>query len=105
MNSCQKGKRGEREWAAWLREYLGVLAARGRQHSGSPDSPDVISEIDVHFEVKRTERLSLYEAIGQAIRNAGERVPVVVHRRSRDEWLLVIRASDVVRFARAILRV
>lgn len=53
VNSSQKGKRGEREFAAHLRD-LGFEARRGQQHKGGNDSPDVLCPdlAGLHFEVK-----------------------------------------------------
>ena len=91
MNSNRKGKVGEREAAAALGEHLGLDARRGVQYSGSPDSPDVVHPLaGVHFEVKRTETLSIYKAVAQATEDAGGSVPVVLHRRNRGEWLAVV---------------
>lgn len=96
-NSKQKGKRGEREFASLLREH-GYDARRGQQFSGSKESPDVVCKDleKLHFEVKRTEQLSLYVAMSQAIGDAGDdKIPVVAHRRNDCEWLLIFRASDI----------
>ena len=41
INSCQKGKVGEREIVAILKKY-GHLARRGQQNKRAPDAPDVI---------------------------------------------------------------
>ena len=71
VNSNQKGKRGERELAKLIREF-GINARRGQQFSGSPDSPDVVTDLkDWHFEVKRTESLSVYKAMDQAASDCG----------------------------------
>ena len=43
IKSRTKGKVGELELAAKLSE-AGFPATRGQQHSGSPDSPDVICD-------------------------------------------------------------
>ena len=93
VNSDQKGKRGEREFAAKLRSiFPGCEARRGQQFAGTPDSPDVQCSIPgVHWEVKRTECLRLYEAVEQACEDAGEDdVPVVGHRRNREPWVAVV---------------
>lgn len=94
-NSRSKGAVGEREWRDQLRD-AGFSARRGQQHAGSPDSPDVVCEDlpGIHFEVKRVERLNLYDAMAQSIRDAGEKLPVVAHRRNRGEWLVTMRAED-----------
>ena len=95
INSRTKGAAGEREWAKYLTDH-GHTARRGQQFSGSPDSPDVVCESlsTLHFEVKRTEKLSLYKAMAQAQDDCGDKVPIVVHRRSREDWLVVMPAQD-----------
>lgn len=97
--SRDKGARGEREFAAKLRE-LGFDAERGAQRSGSPDSPDVKSSLKwAHFEVKRRESLSLYPAMQQAVEECGDKVPVVAHRRNRKEWLVIMHLEDFAKLA------
>ena len=92
--SRNKGKVGERELAHELTRVLGVSARRGVQFRGSPDSPDVIADIPgVHIECKRTERFRLYEALEQAVEDAGANVPVVLHRQNRQPWVAVIRLT------------
>ena len=95
MNSCQKGKRGERAWRDEL-VAQGYSARRGQQFSGSPDSPDVVCADlpGLHFEVKAVERLNVTEAMTQAVGDAGGKVPVVAHKRNRGEWLVTMRAAD-----------
>ena len=65
--SRNKGKRGEREAAEALNQHFGecMKARRGVQFKGGPESPDVSTALDNHllFEVKRTERFKLYDAI------------------------------------------
>jgi len=102
--SRDKGKRGEREWANYLRDKLGFDAKRGQQHRGGPDSPDVIGGIPgTHCEVKRTERLNLSEAMTQAVMEAkpGE-VPYVAHRRNGKGWMVTVEACDLFCFAKLI---
>lgn len=96
INSRSKGARGERLWRDVLREAGFQTAARGQQFSGSPDSPDVKCDDlpNVHFEVKFVESLNVEKAVQQAIRDAGDKIPVVAHKRSRTEWLVTMRASD-----------
>jgi len=92
MNSKQKGKRGELEFAAELRRIFGCEARRGQQFKGTEESPDVECNIPgVHWEVKRTEHLRLYEAVEQAREDCGEDdVPVVGHRRNHKEWVAIV---------------
>jgi len=92
--SRDKGKCGEREFASFLRG-MGVEARRGVQFQGGPDSPDVVSDLPYHIEVKRTEKLSLYPALEQAADEAPEGVPpIVAHRRNNKEWVIVMYAKD-----------
>ena len=50
----------------------------------------------IHIEVKRTERLSLYPAMRQAIEDAGAgKVPVVFHRQNHEDWLAIVRLNDL----------
>jgi Holliday junction resolvase len=97
--SKNKGKVGEREIVHLLREF-GYAANRGQQFKGSPDSPDVISPDfhDIHIEVKRTESLSVYEALRQAKEDASiDQRPLVFHRRSGKEWIAIIEAKELLK--------
>ena len=99
-NSCEKGKRGEREAAEVIRRVLRVEARRGQQHAGGSDSPDVAHGLPgLHIEVKRTERLQLRAAMEQAIADAAGAVPLVMHRANRTEWLATVRFDDLPRLA------
>lgn len=96
LKSRNKSKRGEREAAAELRRLFDIEARRGRQYSGSDESPDVLAEIPgVHFEVKRTEALRLYSALAQAIEDAVDKIPVVLHRSNHQPWMAIIRLDDL----------
>ena len=98
--SRDKGASGERELARELSRLLGVEARRGCQYHGGPGSPDVAADIsDVHIECKRTERFRLYEALEQAIADAGEKVPIVAHRQNHKPWIAVVRLDDLPRLA------
>lgn len=97
MNSREKGKRGERRWRDVLREAGFLKAHRGAQYHGGPDSPDVqCPELPgLHFEVKAVERLNVWEAMVQAVHDAGTaKTPVVAHTRNRSGWLVTMRAED-----------
>ena len=94
MNSREKGKVGEREFASLLREH-GFDARRGQQFSGSPDSPDVVSDALawLHFEIKRVQNLNLTDACVQAEGDCGGKPWVVAHRRNHAPWLITLRAE------------
>ena len=93
--SRTKGARGELEWAAFLSEN-GFPARRGRQYHGRPEAPDVVCEplAGYHFEVKRTEKLSVYKALEQATTDSDFQVPVVAHRRNQKDWLVIMDGKD-----------
>ena len=103
----EKGKRGEREAAAELAALLGVAGRRGVQYHGGPDSPDVVLDgVAIHVEAKRTERLSLYAAVGQAASDApAGSVPVVWHRPNGRRSVIVVETARLVDLAREIVRV
>lgn len=91
--SRDKGKVGEREIANILKAH-GYDAHRGVQYHGGQDSPDVVGLPGYHIEVKRTERLNLYEAMAQSKRDAGTDKPIVIHRRNREEWVVIQPLED-----------
>lgn len=104
MNSRQKGKRGEREWAKVLNTLFGLTARRGVQYQGSFNSPDVVgSWKGTHPEVKRVENLDLDAAIQQAVADAGMSVPYVAHRKNNCPWLVTVRVDDLAAFVRRVL--
>src|SRR4051812_24979913 len=102
MNSREKGKRGERQWRDELRAQ-GFHARRGQQFCGGAESPDVVCDQLpwLHFEVKAVERLNIEDAMKQARRDAGQKIPIVAHRRSFRRWLLTMDAETFFRLLRA----
>lgn len=94
MNSKAKGNRGERELAGILRGH-GYDAHRNDQmYKGGMENPDV-SLPGIHIEVKRTERLSLYDALAQAQRDAnGKALPAVMHRKNHAPWVVIMTLDD-----------
>ena len=99
----RKGAAGEREAAREISRVLNADARRGVQFAGGPDSPDVVADLPgVHFEVKRTERLSLWAAVDQAVGDAGEKTPVVLHRPNRRPWIAIVRLDDLPELAKRI---
>lgn len=97
--SRNKGKRGEREAAEALNQKLGdcMKARRGVQFKGGPQSPDVSTALDNHilFEVKRTERFKLYDAVDQARADGGGKPSIVLHRSNGRPWVAVIPLDDL----------
>ena len=92
--SRTKGKIGEREVAALLREH-GFAGARGVQYQGGRDSADVVGLPGFHIEVKRAETFSAYKSLEQAVADSGGAgTPVVFHRSNARQWIVVMDASD-----------
>lgn len=96
INSRAKGAAAEREFAGYLKAR-GHDARRGQQFSGGTDSPDVVCPTlpGVHFEVKRVEKGNLYLWLDQAMRDAGSKVPVVVHRKNKREWVAILPLDEL----------
>ena len=94
MNSRQKGKVGEREFASLLREN-GFDARRGQQFCGGSQSPDVVCDAlaFLHIEVKRTQALNLGDACAQAEGDARGKPWIVAHRRNHAPWLITMKAE------------
>ena len=104
MNSKRKGNAGERELLHLLEGYGLDVHRNDQTFIGGVDNPDIACRVEgvpVHIECKRTEKLSLYEAMEQAERDAnGHALPVVVHRRNRKPWLVVLKLEDVMKIVR-----
>jgi len=104
VNSRNKGKRGELEAARFLSKR-GWGARRGQQYSGGPDSADLVHDVPgIHFEVKRTERLRLYEALEQSCKDApASAIPAVLTRKNGEEWVVVLSAHNFLELMREIV--
>ena len=100
MNSKQKGKRGEIEVARILRGH-GYDCRRGQQYCGANGDADVVGLPGIHIEVKRREKLNLYDAIDQARYDAKpDELPSVFHRKNDCEWLVTMRMDDWIKIYR-----
>lgn len=93
--SKDKGKRGELLLARFLREH-GYEARRTAQYCGQTgEAADVVGLPGLHIECKFVERLNIREALEQAKRDAKKGlIPVLFHKRSREDWLVTMRAED-----------
>ena len=100
MNSKRKGKDGELELAAWLRSQ-GFDARRGQQFSGTPDSPDIVSDFPAHIECKVTEALQLRKAVAQAERDSGGKPWVIFHKWNRGPWIAIMPGEQAGDWAEA----
>lgn len=71
INSRNKGKRGELEFAKLCQKQGYTDSRRGQQYSGI-EGEDVVGLPGIHVEVKRVESLNIEKALQQAIRDAGD---------------------------------
>ena len=106
VNSRSKGAAGERELAHELTRVLNCKARRGQQFSGSPDSPDIVTDLNgIHIECKRVEHLKLYPALKQSERDAGDgEIPVVMHRKNREKWVVIVELERLPELAEKLVR-
>lgn len=101
INSNAKGKAGERECAELLRSH-GFEARRGQQFSGGEDSPDVVSDLGFHIEVKRVESLSLYTAVEQAKRDCKNDSYTIFHRKNGKSWVTIMDSNEFLKIMREL---
>ena len=107
MNSRQKGARGERELASYLREQGWVKARRSQQYAGNPEggSGDVVcGNFPFHVEAKRCQALKPEIWLKQAMSDAPDgKVPSVWFRRNGSKnWMVIMNADDVCQLAREL---
>lgn len=94
MNSRNKGAKFERELAKALRGY-GYDCRRGQQYCGANGDADVVGLPGIHIEAKHVERLNIYDAMAQAVRDCQEgELPAVFHRKNYCETLVTMRLKD-----------
>jgi len=90
-----KGNGGEREIVDMLHRF-GWTSARRNFASGGQGGGDVINgAADLHIEVKRQERCSIWSWIAQAAGDARPTdTPAVFFRRNRSQWYVAVPADD-----------
>ena len=98
-NSKQKGARFERNLAARFREYGYTDSRRTAQYCGNTgDASDVVGLPFIHVEAKHQERMSLYDWMDQAKRDAkagGKNLlPAVFHKKNNAEILVTMTLDD-----------
>lgn len=104
VNSRAKGKRGELE-AALLLTQMGLKSRRSAQYCGANGDADLAIEANLHVEVKLQEQMHPYKWMEQAVRDSAKtmRKPLVLCRRTRSPWLVIVQASDLVAVCREVL--
>lgn len=96
INSKQKGKRGELEISRLLRNY-GYNTRRSVQYNGKSrdGQADIVGLPGIHAEIKRVEKLNIYDAMEQAVRDAQDsETPTVFHRKNNKPWLVTLSMND-----------
>lgn len=114
-SSTRKGKVGEREWCAWLREHLDAeTISRGNQGVGGHADPDVRGLVGWWCEVKRVEKFSVWKALAKVLADVDMAYakaasnhrdkPMVAFRRNRGKWWVILRAEDWAGLIKAVER-
>ncbi len=106
MNSCRKGKAGERAAARALNTVLGTKARRGQQRSGV-DVADVIDGIPgTHCEVKWYARIAAINFLRQAERDAPDGdIPYALVRENGDTgWAVLVRLDRLPDIAERVIQ-
>ena len=94
INSRQKGARFERQLAKVFREH-GYEARRGQQYCGANGDADVVGLPFIHVECKAVERLNIFDAMAQSVRDAKDgEIPIVCHKKNYTDWLVTMRIED-----------
>ena len=95
VHSKNKGKAFELKVSHMIKDF-GFAARRGQQFQGTPESPDIISELPFNFECKAVEKLNLWDAWEQAKSDSGaSEMPAVVFKRNRSDILICMEFSDL----------
>jgi len=99
--SRDKGARGERMWRDVCRAE-GYDAERGCQlYQKGSEIADVIGLPGIHQEIKFCEAIRLREWMSQSVADAAtDEIPIVAHKKSREGWLVTMRAEDFFRMYR-----
>ena len=103
MNSRRKGADFERKLAHKLNEY-GFDTRRGQQYCGLNGDADVVGLPNIHIEAKAVERLNIYDAMSQSKRDTKGDIPVVMHKKNRQEILVTMTLDDWMKLYKDYLR-
>jgi Holliday junction resolvase len=97
----RKGGEGEREVANIFNDR-GLKSRRTVQYNGQAGDSDILVEelSEFFFEVKRQNLINLHEWWKQVTADAKGKTPVLVFRRDRDEWRVVMSLTDWITLAK-----
>jgi hypothetical protein len=103
----RKGAVGELEACRALESTFGWRAQRTApmQAGRNSEYPDIVCKQtpSLFLEVKRVEKLNIPRALGLAVKQAGRKCPVLMHRTNRSPlgWLITLRLEDLPRLSHA----
>lgn len=95
MNAKRKGNQGERELLTIL-QGQGAAIRNDQRYVGGVGNPDILLTVGgrrFHVECKRCEKLNIHAAMKQAENDCRNALPIVMHRRNREEWLATMPLS------------
>ncbi len=103
-HSKRRGAAAEQALAGLLLAH-GIPAKRIPQRTGGPSTPDVLSDLPLHLEVKSGAKLYAPRALEQAKRDAGG-FPAVVFYQSPEcaPWVVVLEALDFLELLEFVAR-
>ena len=105
INSRKKGKRAELDLAHKLSDLSGLTCRRSQQYAGINGDADVVGLPFIHIEAKAVERLNIRDAMRQSESDAREdEMPVVMHKKNRQPWLVTMNLDDFVTIYKAWLK-
>jgi len=104
-NNRQRGKYGERSARDAIRQHWKMGDChRTAQTSAKVSGADLGGTGNLHVEVKLRKTLAVEKFLEQAIRDAKhDKVPVVLMRRDKGDWIVMLRISDSFRFAAELM--
>ena len=92
----QKGREGQKEVVDLIKKHLNLTDDDVRSNPASVAGEDIIIAkfarliFPFSVEVKRVEKLNIDEGYAQAVSNAGEYIPLLVHRKNGKKWLVTL---------------
>jgi hypothetical protein len=77
---------------------------RAVQYNGNAgDSDLIIKQVpEIFVECKRVQSLNLSKAMEIAVSQAGKKLPLIFHRKDREEWMVTLPLKDLLSAARIL---
>ena len=103
MNSVRKGKIGELELGHLLQNKGYKSARRSQQFCGLQTADIHCEELSrLHIECKSARRLSIHDALGQAVRDSAgsNKIPVVAWKKNRCSFVIILELESFLEILR-----